>query len=777
MRGLSYKWIVAIVVIFGVFMVLLDTTIVNIAVPRLQTAFGAGLTDVEWVATGYTLAEGIGIPLTPYFSGLLGNKRFYLIILTLFTIGSALCGLAWSLSALIIFRILQGLAGASMLPMSITLLYSEFPPEERGIALGALGFPLLLAPALGPSVGGYIVTFVDWRVLFYINLPIGILGVLMAAFFLHDSRPEGNRSRSFDIIGFLCCTIGLGSILYALDKAGTNGWSSLTVLGFMALGLLSLGAFIVVELLMIEIGRQPLLDLRLFRILSFTGGNIAMMTIIFALFGGQFLVPLYLQNLRSLSAYSAGLLMLPQALGSMVASLIGGRLVDKIGVKGVVIPGLLILGTALWGFAHLTLDTPFATFQSLLIIRGLGLGLSAQPTTVAALVEIKPAQLAQASSVNSVVRSVTSALAVALISTLVTTRTAFHTTRLADRVTAGSPAELSLQQQASYMMSRGLTQESATVAAMGEMFKQLRLQGYLLAMNDAFLITLGIIFITVLVVLFIIRNPRKKATAAPQSHKQEQVASEERRAKERVMETRGEGQNAAVPREKAALYERRKDAPMRRFMRRSVVIPAIFLAILLVAGAVGYIVYNNYNFYTTDDAQVTGTIVNIVPPITGTLIGMDVQVGSYVSARQIIGTIEPIGPQPVQHLFAPMNGVIVQAPGVVGQVVSTTTMIAQETDPNSIKVTAYIDESAVKNIAQGQAVDIHIDAYNSTLRGHVTQIVGAAAGQFSLLPTTDNSSGNFTKVSQRIPVYIVLDEAAEQPLLPGMSVEVTIHLH
>src|SRR5260370_25772422 len=169
MKGMSYKWIVASVVIFGVFMVLLDTTIVNIAIPRLQNAFGAGLTDVSWVATGYTLAEGVGIPLTPFFSSYLGNKPFYLLILALFTLGSALCGLAWSLTALIAFRILQGIAGASMIPMSITLLYSEFPPEERGTAMGALGLPLLVAPTLGPTVGGYIVTFVDWRGPFFLT--------------------------------------------------------------------------------------------------------------------------------------------------------------------------------------------------------------------------------------------------------------------------------------------------------------------------------------------------------------------------------------------------------------------------------------------------------------------------------------------------------------------------------------------------------------------------------------------------------------------------------
>lgn len=218
---------------------------------------------------------------------------------------------------------------------------------------------------------------------------------------------------------------------------------------------------------------------------------------------------------------------------------------------------------------------------------------------------------------------------------------------------------------------------------------------------------------------------------------------------------------------------------MRRLMRREAIVPAILLAIIVVGGVVGYLIYNNYNFYSTDDAQVTGTMVNIVPPISGTLINLDVQVGSEVSAKQIIGTIEPLSSlAPVQHLVAPMDGVMVQVPGTVGQLVSTSTTIAQETNPNSMKITAYVDESAIKNVAVGQAVDIHVDAYNTTLSGHISQIVGAAAGQFSLLPTSDNSSGNYTKVSQRIPVYVQLDNPADDgSLLPGMSVEVTIHLH
>jgi biotin carboxyl carrier protein len=366
--------------------------------------------------------------------------------------------------------------------------------------------------------------------------------------------------------------------------------------------------------------------------------------------------------------------------------------------------------------------------------------------------------------------------------------------------------------------------------AMGEMIKQLRQQAYLLAMNDAFLITMGAIFIAVFVVLFVVRAPRKKATelpkqkhmtleGAPAEEREVSAASEapiaepvaltlqarsevstadgeqvtvsrQRSAVSSVEEESrsvphqgkgvskaGEEQITVPPQNNTALHERRKETPMRRLMRRSVVIPAIILAIILVGGVIGDLIYNGYNFYSTDDAQVTGTMVNIVPPTSGTLINLDVQVGSPVSARQVIGTIRPLGLAPVQHLVAPMDGVIVQVPGAVGQLVdATTTTIAQETDPNSMKITAYVDESAIKNIAEGQATDIHIDAYNSTVTGHVTQIVGATAGQFSLLPTSDNSSGNYTKVSQRIPVYIQLDVPSDGSLIPGMSVEVKIHL-
>jgi multidrug resistance efflux pump len=215
-------------------------------------------------------------------------------------------------------------------------------------------------------------------------------------------------------------------------------------------------------------------------------------------------------------------------------------------------------------------------------------------------------------------------------------------------------------------------------------------------------------------------------------------------------------------------------------MRRILLINLIVvLGIVIVAGVVGYLVYNNYYYYSTDDAQVSGNIVNIVPTISGTLESLTVSTGDYVSANQVIGTVQATGTNAIANVTAPFTGVVVAVPGVVGQIVTPQLALVQEADPSSVKVTAYVDESAVKNVAAGQFVDIHVDAYSGTsYTGHISQVVGAAASQFSLLPTTDNASGNFTKVSQRIPVQIIIDSSNPgQALLPGMSAEVTIHLH
>lgn len=505
-RGLQYKWIVAAVVILGVFMSILDQTIVNIAIPRLQTAFGADIHSVQWVLTAYILTQGVVTPTAAYFSDTFGIKRFYIFCLIAFTICSALCGIAWSLPVLILFRILQGAGGAALFPLSITLLFREFPPHERGAAMGFFGVPALLAPALGPTLGGYIVTYAGWPLIFYINVPIGIVAIFLATILLREYRPEG-RTR-FDFIGFFFAAIGLATMLYALSSASTDGWTSGTVLGFLLVGIIFLTLFVAAEIIIVNRGGQPLLDLRLFANGPFRTGIIASVFVIFCLFSGLFIFTIYLQTIRGLSAFQAGLILLPQALASMVSVIVGGRLVDRIGVRAVMIPGLLILALATWQLTLITTYSPYSWIQVMFILRGIALGLTIQPLTVAMLAEVRPQQLAQASSLNTVGRAVASSLGIAIIATLVQTQTAIHFGHLAEQVTASSPLGQLLPQLEAYFVAHGASLDMAKTTALQLISGLLQRQSFVLALHDALILTLFVIALAIISTLFV-RASRK----------------------------------------------------------------------------------------------------------------------------------------------------------------------------------------------------------------------------------------------------------------------------
>ena len=521
---LAYKWVVAMIVVIGVFMSILDQTIVNIAIPRLQTAFGADIHSVQWVLTAYILTQGVVTPTAGYFADKFGTKRFYIISLAAFTLGSALCGIAWSLPVLIFFRVLQGAGGAALFPLSITMLFREFPPQERGIASGFFGIPALLAPALGPTFGGYLVTYIGWQAIFYINVPIGIVAVILVSAFIRETRLEAGLR--FDFLGFFFAALGLAMLLYGLSDASTDGWASATVIGTITGGLLVLIVFVITELVIANRGGQPLLDLRLFRNGPFTTSIIASLFVIFSLFGGIFLFPVYLQNLRGLTAFQAGLLLLPQALASMVSVLVGGRLVDKIGVRAVMIPGLLILCFATWQLSSITLYSPFGWLQVLFIIRGLGLGLCIQPLTVAGLSEISPRQLAQASSLNTVARSVSSSLGIAVLATLVQTQSMVHFSRLAEQVTPASHlGQLYLQLQA-YFVANGADPGLAKTTGLQIIDGLLQQQAFVMAIQNAFTFSLVVAFLAIIAVLFVRGSRRKKTTPQTTASNSPEVAKE-----------------------------------------------------------------------------------------------------------------------------------------------------------------------------------------------------------------------------------------------------------
>ncbi len=412
----GYKWRVLFCVIFGTFMSILDNTVVNVALATLQRDFGASISRTQGVATYYALSLGIVVPLAGFMADRFGIKRIYIISLLSFTFASALCGLAPSLNTLILFRILQGLGGGALLPLGTAMLFSAFPPNQRGLALSIFGIPSLVAPALGPTLGGFLVQYVDWRFIFYINLPVGIIGALNAARNLRE-RKNPNRSR-FDLPGFIFSVIGFGSVLYGLSNAANNGWTSARVLPFLILGTVSLVIFALVELR----SRFPLLDVRIYTRKVFLLGSVLGWTSVIALFGATFLLPLYLQTLRGRTPFQTGLLLLPQAFAAVISVQFSGRLFDRIGPRYVITVGLIGLALTTWGFVHITPTTPYALIEVQLAARGFALACVMQPTQATALSVIERDLLTRASSLLAVMRSVFQSLGVAILGTVLQIR-------------------------------------------------------------------------------------------------------------------------------------------------------------------------------------------------------------------------------------------------------------------------------------------------------------------------------------------------------------------
>src|SRR5690349_476776 len=263
LHGLDYQWQVLICAVVGTFMVMLDQTVVNIALPKITTVFGVGVHETQLVVTSYMLALAVIMPATGYLSDTFGTKRLYLITMALFTGGSLLCGLAWNNPSLVAFRVIQGLGGGMMTPLGMTMLFQVVPPQRRNTVMGFFGLPLMLAPVLGPTLGGYLVEYVDWRVIFTLNVPIGMLGILLGLTLLRETpRVPGLK---FDLRGFVLSAIGFSAILLGFSDAATEGWTSPSILIRFAIGILALGLWVWVELT----DKHPLLDLRLFRIPAF----------------------------------------------------------------------------------------------------------------------------------------------------------------------------------------------------------------------------------------------------------------------------------------------------------------------------------------------------------------------------------------------------------------------------------------------------------------------------------------------------------------------------
>jgi EmrB/QacA subfamily drug resistance transporter len=482
-----------VVLVTGMFMSVLDISIVNVAIPTMQREFGSTTDEIQWVATAYSLALGVVVPVSAWCGDRFGPTRIYNISLVGFAVGSALCGLAWSLNSMIVFRVLQAIPGGVLPVVTLTILYRIVPRDRIGAAMGMYGLGIIVAPAVGPTLGGYLVEYVNWRLIFFINVPVGVLGAVAALMVLQ--RVPGVRGGRFDVWGFLAIATGLFCLLLALTEGQDWGWTSYKVMILITVGVLSLALFVVIEL---EVD-APLLDVRVFRYWPFTNSLLLISVLSVGLFTVLFYVPLFLQQAQGLGAFEAGLLLLPQALVMAVLMPIAGRIYDRFGPRWPALVGLAIVAWGTYEMHVLTLDTTHAHLIYLLSLRALGMGLAMMPIMTGGIASVPPSLVSKASAFNNVVQRTSAALGLAVLTAMV------------DR------SQAQLEANRASLMDSGIGIPSlgagpnADLAGMYATYQQLQLQVFVQAMDVLFIVTAFITAIGVALAFMLRSGPAPKA--------------------------------------------------------------------------------------------------------------------------------------------------------------------------------------------------------------------------------------------------------------------------
>jgi EmrB/QacA subfamily drug resistance transporter len=432
-----------VVVVIGMFMSVLDTSIVNVAVPTIQKQFNVTTDDIEWISTAYTLCLGVVVPASAWFGERLGLRRMYLLSLILFAVFSGLCGLSGGLESMIVFRIFQAIPGG-MLPVTcLTILYRMVPREKLGAAMGLYGLGIVVAPGVGPTLGGYLVEYVNWRLIFYINVPIGVLGAIAAIAVLPNF--PGSRGRRFDVPGFVCIAAGLFALLLALSEGQTWGWTSYPVLILLAGSVNLLALFVGIELMV----KEPLLNVRVFANWPFVNSLLLISIMSIGLFAVLFYVPLFLQAGQGLTPWHTGLILLPQALVMTVMMPTAGRIYDKIGPRWPAVIGLLLAGVGTLLLTQININMTHSELIVWMMIRAAGLGLGMMPIMTGGISALPAKMVSYGSAFNTLTQRVTSALGLAALTALATGQ---QTQFMADRSAllqsnSTDPRILQMQQQ------------------------------------------------------------------------------------------------------------------------------------------------------------------------------------------------------------------------------------------------------------------------------------------------------------------------------------------
>jgi DHA2 family multidrug resistance protein len=498
-------WLVAVAVMASTFMEVLDTTVVNVSLPHIAGSLGATPDEATWALTSYLVANAIVLPMTGWLANQFGRKRLLMFSVAGFTIASFFCGLAPNLPVLIIFRVIQGATGGGLQPLSQAILLEVFPPEERGKAMAFWALGIVVAPMLGPVMGGWLTDSYSWRWVFYINVPIGVIALLMTQTFVFDPPYIQRRAGRIDYWGMGLLAVGIGALQIMLDKGQEEDWfSSHFIVILAALAFFGLAIFI---------GREmrtdhPVVDLRVFRNRTYATGVFLMTVLGFVLYGSTVLIPLLLQTLLGYPALQAGIVMLPRGLGSFIFMPIVGILMSKIEARKLLTAGVLIASLSFWRFSHLAIGVGYWDFFWPLIIQGSAMGLLFVPLTTITNDSIPKEQMGNATSLFNLMRNIGASIGIASVTTLVARHQQIHLNTLGAHVNPyDAQARSMIEAMRRPLMAAGADPITATQQAYASIFGMVQRQATMMAFNDAFRV-LMILFLLMLPLILIMKKPR-----------------------------------------------------------------------------------------------------------------------------------------------------------------------------------------------------------------------------------------------------------------------------
>jgi MFS transporter, DHA2 family, multidrug resistance protein len=511
------KWLITMSVMIPTMIEILDTSVANVSLTHIQGSLSAGQEEVTWVLTSYLVANAIIIPMSGWFARIFGRKRYLIFSIILFTVSSLLCGTATSLMGLIFFRIMQGIGGGGLQPMSQSILMETFPPEERGMALGIYGIGVVVGPILGPLLGGFLTDNYSWRWIFYINLPIGILAVMMCVNNIFDPpyQKRWQKGEKVDTIGIALLCLGIGSLQILLDKGQQEDWfQSQLIIILSCIAFISLVFLIFWELRQ----KSPVLDLGIFRDRSFVAGNMIMFFAFFAFFGSIVLLPLYLQTLMGYTSFNAGLVLGPGGLLTLLMLPLVGKLTKSIDARFLLGIGLLILSFSVYYMSGFNLTMDFRNAVTGRIIQGLGMPMLFVTASYLTMAYVPLNHMNNATAIFSLLRNLGGSFGVAFISTMVARRTQFHQLRITENLTQFDPGFVyRLQQLKTALEIRLGTMTDHSQQAMGIIYRGIRTQAAAMAFDDTFYVQ-TFIFLGLVCVLFFVRRPPVGKVPGPEAH-------------------------------------------------------------------------------------------------------------------------------------------------------------------------------------------------------------------------------------------------------------------